>query len=328
MIRRYITFFKYDSFKNDLFYDVFQLDNVYNYGVTSPKKSKFASAVRKLHTSYKINEHIVHLPGQQIWYRDFLTHMSNDTCVLVDTEAMPKLDRHLLESVKRKYPKSKFVPVVLDSIHAHSVHMLIAKKRILTYPWDLVLSYDTFDCQEYGFRNIGLCYYSKRMDLLQDGVSSQPSDLYFVGRNKANRNQLALTINQKSHSEGVDCHFDLVGMGDIPTEEGLFFHQKDISYQQVLRNVMASNCILEILQPGQNMQTIRYHEAVCYNKKLLTNNERVKELPFYNPDYMKVFKTVDDIDWEWLKRRAPIDYHYNGEFSPVRILKQIEEYFA
>ena len=96
-------------------------------------------------------------------------------------------------------------------------------------------------------------------------------------------------------------------------------------YDRILADVLASNCILEVVQEGQNAQTARYYEAICYNKKLLTNNMNVEKLPFYDERYIRVFKTIDDIDFDWIKEKNIIDYGYNNEFSPIKILNKLEK---
>ena len=98
-------------------------------------------------------------------------------------------------------------------------------------------------------------------------------------------------------------------------------------YEKVIGNILSTNCVLEMVAKGQKVQTARYYEAVCYNKKLLTNNPNIKELSFYNPQYMKYFENIEDIDFEWVKRKETIDYHYNNEFSPNHILKELNNQF-
>ena len=44
-----------------------------------------------------------------------------------------------------------------------------------------------------------------------------------------------------------------------------------------------SNCILEILQKGQDGMTLRTLEALFMNKKLMTTNRKIKEYDFYDP---------------------------------------------
>ncbi len=98
-----------------------------------------------------------------------------------------------------------------------------------------------------------------------------------------------------------------------------------VSYSILIDEEVSSNCILEIMHPGQVGATSRYYEAVCYNKKLLTNNKNVVNMPFYEPRYIKVFEKPEDIDWKWVKERIPVDYHYDGRFSPIHLIDKIIE---
>ena len=100
-----------------------------------------------------------------------------------------------------------------------------------------------------------------------------------------------------------------------------------INYLKVIAEIKSTNCILEVLQEGQNVQSIRYFEAVVYNKKLLSNNPNLKKLPFYDERYMKYFENVNDIDWQWVQKKEMIDYKYNNEFSPIHMIEMIEKYF-
>lgn len=99
-------------------------------------------------------------------------------------------------------------------------------------------------------------------------------------------------------------------------DERISTHTVDeiMPYEVVLKRTLEANCVLEIVRPGQVGFTLRTFEAVVYNKKLLTNNEHIKEFQFYNPSYMKVFKSVEDIDWKWVKERNAVNYHYKGDF--------------
>ena len=102
---------------------------------------------------------------------------------------------------------------------------------------------------------------------------------------------------------------------------------QDLPYEKVISDVKSSNCILEIVQSGQSAQTARYFEAICYNKKLLTNNFSINKFPFYNKKYMKCFQTYDEIDLDWVRTKEEIDYGYKNEFSPLKILDLINSCF-
>lgn len=51
-------------------------------------------------------------------------------------------------------------------------------------------------------------------------------------------------------------------------------------YEKLLMLTQLSNCIFDMTQVGQTGVTFRYYEAVVYNKKLLTNNREIFNMPF------------------------------------------------
>ena len=61
--------------------------------------------------------------------------------------------------------------------------------------------------------------------------------------------------------------------------KGIIYNQL-IDYNQILDELQKFDTVLEVVQPGQVGVTLRYYEAITYNKKLITNNEMVKKLPF------------------------------------------------
>lgn len=69
--------------------------------------------------------------------------------------------------------------------------------------------------------------------------------------------------------------------------------------------------------------TLRAYEAVAYNRKLLSNNKTILSFEYYDPRFMRYFEQVKDIDWDWVKEDANVDYDYKGEFSPVLLIDDI-----
>ena len=153
--------------------------------------------------------------------------------------------------------------------------------------------------------------------------SESKIDLYFCG---VDTDRTAI-INAISKIEKLDFSMDLIQIenNNQYKDERISTHTVDeiMPYEVVLKRTLEANCVLEIVRPGQVGFTLRTFEAVVYNKKLLTNNEHIKEFQFYNPSYMKVFKSVEDIDWKWVKERNAVNYHYKGDFSPIRLIEEI-----
>lgn len=98
------------------------------------------------------------------------------------------------------------------------------------------------------------------------------SDCFFCGLPKdrlADLNQLRQTLEES----GLQCNFI------IP-------HSKEsvISYQEYLRQLSLSRCVIDICQQGQTGITRRPLEALFYNKKLITNNPAIRQYNFYRPE--------------------------------------------
>ena len=83
--------------------------------------------------------------------------------------------------------------------------------------------------------------------------------------------------------------------------------------------------MVEVLADGQSSSSFRYYEAVVYNKKLLTNNSNVKDMPFYDPKYIQYFDDTYSIDYDWIKDNSyGVDFKYNNEFSILRLFDKLE----
>ena len=66
--------------------------------------------------------------------------------------------------------------------------------------------------------------------------------------------------------------------------EQKFLMEKGINYEQILKYIAESKCIIDIVQEGQEGLTWRPLEAMFYRKKLITNFKDIKEYDFYKKD--------------------------------------------
>lgn len=151
----------------------------------------------------------------------------------------------------------------------------------------------------------------------------EPSyDLCFSGTDKG-RLPMLKEIAHQAKEKGVICDFRVLGNSEDNKTKIQFVDWQP--YPDLIKQNLDSNCILEILQPDQDGYTLRMQEAICYNKKLLTNNIRVKESKFYNPKYIQYFKNIEDINFDFIKERIKVDYHYNDEYSPCAFIEKIKQ---
>ena len=185
--------------------------------------------------------------------------------------------------------------------------------------FDMVYTFDKANSEKYNLKFWQTPYSSMKFKI------ENQYDLYFCGVD-TDREQIIDRILQK---KDINCRMDVVqvsGNQHYCDNRVEIYTVSDIRpYREVLERTLKANCILEIVRPGQVGFTLRTFEAVVYNKKLLTNNKNVKKFKFYNPEYMKVFEKIEDIDWKWLHEIINVNYHYDGSFSPLRFIKEIED---
>ena len=335
---RYMMVYPYNQFTEIIFRDLAMLPEVETYPLKAPLSNKLLHNLRRVHTSPKLRK-MFHLPFQDVWARNLFKRFQSTDCVIFWVTALTEVSMDFLHKAKRRYGDMKMVLLIWDSLHGTSPLIPEVWHKIFDFKWDYIISFDQEDCQEFGFDWLGQSYYSKLTELEPAGPES---DIYYVGNERGRTSQI-MAIYRQLNEAGVKCNFNLckdAGMkkriqlavtGDNGIEyakNGLRVGYLDQPYRQVLQEVLNSGCILEVLQQGQHTQTVRYFEAVCYNKKLLTNNKEIKKLPFYDERYMHIIEGPEDIDLDWLKKREAVDYGYNGEFSPVKILGMVEEYFG
>lgn len=232
---------------------------------------------------------------------------------------LPFINRKIINNFRSKYRCSLFL---LDSINAESELIIRGKKLINAEYWDSIYTFDQGDADKYGFRFIGYSYYSMIASNLHL-PDPQMYNIYFIGGIKGNRINMIHNVYSYLEKYGCKMCFDIaLSRYDsiVKRIDGITYHKKWIPYKESLDKMQHSKVILEILREGQTGQSIRYFEAVCYNKKLLTNNPEIIHYPYYDPHFMKYFNRVEDIDVEWIKEDIDVDYHYKGDFSPIHLL--------
>lgn len=294
-------------------------------------RTRLLKTIKRLHVSWTINKHIP-LPFKSIWYKNIVINVpqSQKCCVIVVDGALKMLKKGYLNSLFRK-KNVRGVLVLVNSMDAQSIAILETKKMIPKVNWDDIYTFDIEDSKKYQYKSLGCCYYSmhdaEEIKKIYSEVSK--SDVYFTGTIKGGREELIMSVFEKLNRAGVDCNFNIMITGTRRLKKNLYsdiiryYSGGWIPYEEVLANVINSDVILEVLQEGQSGPSLRYYEAVCYNKKLLTNNPNIVNFPYYDERFMRIFNSTDDIDIQWIKNKQSVDYKYTGDFSPIRLLDTV-----
>jgi hypothetical protein len=277
--------------------------------------SRIFRLIKRIHFCRALNKWF-DLPCKSIWYSysELLHSGVSYKYILVFANCFFKTGKNLLK-IKKYYPKSHMCifiwNTVIEGDSWWNIRDLMQSNEV-----DDVLTFDLVDAKKNGWTYTGPCYYSRKKLTSQDITTA----LYYVGLMK-DRKKLINECYQHV-SEKASCVFKVAACNE-KLISGIEVIEKSISYDQILCDVQTCNCILEIVKEGQTGPTLRYFEAVCYNKKLLTNNSAIRNLPFYDKRYMRVFKSALDIDVDWVSKRDVVDYHYDGRFSPTHLIDLI-----
>lgn len=291
-------------------------------------KSGILSFIRKVHLSEKVNS-FVNLPLKDIWYdyhdiSDLLPKI--EYILVVDLALNSKWILETLIKCRKKNPNIKIGLFFINALdtNSHGIRSELKKPlfSLYNFKWDDLYTFDKGDANKYKMKYIGFNYYSMRVI---ENNKHPENDLYSIAIATEDRKDLYFHIYEYLSKNGCKCDFHLKVKGkERPNIQGIDFLEKYYPYDEVVKVLQNSKCILEILRPGQNGPSLRYFEAVCYNKKLLTNNKEIVNFPYYDERYMKIFTTLEDIDVNWLKNDVEtIDYHYKGDFSPTKLIDYI-----
>ena len=306
-------------------YEIEQLPNVLIRDRNISSKSKSKRLLFRLHTSGRLNK-IIKLPFQHIWNKDIVGDLKFDEtrpiCFIftLNMGDMP-YRMHLFDYLRRTYPNCKLVLLLRDILTVGKRLVPSFDEEKAKQLFDGIYTINVMDAEKYGFRRIhSFCsQYPVETD-----PNDKKSDVVFIGVVK-DRLDTVCRAYEKFTMAGLKCDFLLVSHAPLENvPEGIIVQNKGIPYGEMLRRTVNSRCVLEVTQKGTDALTSRCLEALCYNKKLISDNFRLKDTEYYDPRYMCLFKDIDDVDPNFIKEEVEIDYKYNGDFSPVKGLELIE----
>lgn len=225
-----------------------------------------------------------------------------------------------LKKWKEKYKLKLFLYLVdkHDSVYAADA---INAAGVGTF--DKVFTFSHDDANRFGFGYFD-CYYSKQK---VKNCTEPEYDAFFWGtdggrRAKAENIYRQLTDAGLKVRMGI-CYTEING-DEIP---GITYNEP-IPYEELLKNAMASRCLIDITGYYSGGVSLRYFEAITMGKKLLTDNEQTKKMRLYDDKQILVPGDINDIGAEMIdmirkETGLPV---YNGEFSPAHLLDMCEKY--
>lgn len=236
--------------------------------------------------------------------------------VIFNSALLHYYSKEFFVRLKRKHPSIKYILYIIDPMpdglwKAIEDTISVFEKIITIHP---------YNCNRYGFEYLPYIY-AKPKDFQKFGRMPEV-DLFFCGVADDYRQKSVNKIIESCEINNVSFNIFLKPYGNDWIKNPNVYYS-EMSYEENVCRVKAAKCILEIMHEGFVGITQRYLEAIVYNKKLLTNNAEIKELPYYNSGYIQYFENIEDIDWDWIKSDEKVDYYYKGEFEPERWKKNL-----
>lgn len=279
-----------------------------------PKPIRF---LFKLHTNKRINS-LITLPFQTLWIPFYFKNPFKDDkplCIVFQNWTLPL---RAFKYFDKKYPGVRKVKLHRDLLkYAKTLHQYDGV-------FDFSMTIDNQEAKEYGY--VWFNEYESKLDDLTIADNYPECDVYFAGVAKDRLPKL-LTIYHKLTAAGLKVHYYLVGVPESKRTpyEGITYADKGISYREMLYHTVNCRCVLDVNQDNAVGYTSRFLEAVMYNKPLIADNQYIKNSKYYNPEFIQVYEDWNDLDPEFVKKdEHRVNYHYDGDFSPIKLIEQID----
>ena len=273
------------------------------------------------HSSFAINKRVL-LPLKRVWKRMY----SLEHAVLVPTDhyfviftdiALARYDENYVKEYKRRHPN---VTLVLMINNAMYLRYRLLRKHLRHI--DLIYSFSEKDAEDYGFLFQPDIY----SEINPEDAPEISSDLFFAG-NANDRADLLNALGQYMLDHSVNAHIYVQNTKDKDKKvpEGIHYNEW-LNYASIMDENLHTNCILEVVGDRYTGMTLRTVEALCFKKKLLTNNYTIEHMPFFDPRFIHIFKkdNLDMIDPEFIKKRETVTYRYDNEYSPIAFCKRVK----
>ena len=269
-------------FENDVFRDASIKDKIRRKMISLLHKSKVIS-----HDKY--NEEVRIDNYRELFDVDLLKKNEDIIFVIYEMNIL-STDFETIKLFKMRFPKAKFILYftnIIGSVRTEASEAILENRDL----YDVIYTYSSEDAKKYGFEYLFFEPYHK-MEF--DVDESYCSDVLWLGRNKG-RYEALLQIQNKLQSLGLKTKIMMVDETLPEQEEPITVLHQGLSYQEYIKYVIGTKCLLEVEEHGA--LTTRFTEAIAYGKLLLTNCiEKVDSDELNGIDQIIRFHDINDLD--------------------------------
>lgn len=241
-----------------------------------------------------------------------------------DTNKLIKLFEYLVKLIfpfsKNKYKKYDTIIVFDDEKVVPLIYRLKSKDtKLILWNWNIVShkranrenvfknrcqiwTFDKSDAEKYGWKCNEQFYFKPEKEMARINNDTQRAFCACVDKG---RYKMMKEIYVELRKANISCDFFCVKDNNKAYEDiDDFLVDKLLPYKDFLEHVKKSDIIVDVVQEGQDGLTVRVLEALFYNKKLITNNKSIVNMPFYN-SYIYIYGYDNNISFsEFLQLRG------------------------
>lgn len=280
------------------------------------KENLFGKITRRI--CFKLGKIKNILDYSQIENKNFL---KSDYVVFFDI-----FEKEIVDLIREKTKDTKEIFWIWNKIDYKHINEL---KKISKNVW----TFDKTEAEKTKIKYSSQFYWRKKEEINNDEIY----DLYFIGQDKGRAERIFEIKNLLKKIE-----FRIIIVLNKYRKEWIkyFFKEKNIkknyslknlSYENVVEDIKKSKVILELTKKEQSGLTLRALEALFFEKKLITDNENIKEYDFYNPNNIFILRNNDKLDQKkeieirdfFSKEKEKIDEKIKEKYTIKNWLKNI-----
>lgn len=252
------------------------------------------------------------LPFQWIWYEEWKRNLSQYDTIIVFYSL---LNTNIINYIHKKNPSARIILYFWDSITS-TTFIVPENKRQICELW----SYDKSNCKTYNLQYNSQFYLPSILSPVENKY-----DVSIVIKDKGRYKQVK-EMYDKFSKMGLKI-FVRVVRDKTSKEQDEKLYGNGMEYSELLQIINESKCIVEFVKEGQEGLTLRSMESIFYQKKLITNNPKIEEEPFFCENNIMIWNNQDPNQIrEFLKSDyKKIDEKIVMQYSFVGWLKNFKE---
>ena len=285
-------------------------------------KNKIIRLICHAHLSSNINSKFA-LPFRSIWNKLLFKNIKDDDVCIIWNSHFYQLDNAgCIKYLRKRYKNCKIVFQFSDKYDFfRENYRNFPEPDELKEKYDLVITYNINDVLKYGFVWQRPCIgdYSN----IENDETIPQSDLFFVGKNKGRLSKI-LYIYEFCRSNGLKCDFHVTDVAENEQKyKDNIKYNKPISYDEVLKRVKRTKCILNLVQDGGEGITMRDYEALGNNKYLLTDNKFITEVDFYDANQIILLEEFEKRIFE-IKNNFLKENNFSNKYNRENYFQWLE----